>query len=111
MTTKTPSQSGASNRCRVFRIIDIVASALISLVGLLLMLILITLPGFIDSLFVQPFNAVVKILTVVGWFGGTAMFILFATRRRVTFYWPIVGIFAILLFFNLLAFIEGQVLA
>jgi len=112
MTTKTPANDvPASTRTasRTIRIIDIVVSVMVSFFGLLLMLVL--LASFVDSYFVQPFSTIVKILIVVSWFGGTAMFIVFATRQRLSFYWPVIGLVAIFVFFNLLAFIELRALA
>jgi hypothetical protein len=110
MTTKRPgiqAIAGSPQRHRAVRIADVVVGAILAGVGLLLMLILLAV--LVDAYFVQPFNAIVKVLIVLGWFGGTAVFILFATRRRLSFYWPVVGVVAMFAFFYLLAFIEGQV--
>ncbi len=110
MTTKRPHTDSIADgppRPRALRVADIVVGVTLALVGLLLGLILLAV--LVDAYFIQPYNAIVKVLIVLGWFAGSALFILFATRKRLSFYWPFLGIVAMFAFFYLLAFIEGQV--
>jgi hypothetical protein len=100
------SATGRRPRSRALAIADTVVGVVLALLGLLMMLILLSV--FVDASFVQPYDAIVKVLIVLGWFGGSALFILFATRRRLSFYWPLVGIVAMFVFFYLLAFVEGR---
>ncbi|MES2094003.1 MAG: hypothetical protein V4531_09355 [Actinomycetota bacterium] len=111
MTTKTPSRWGANGttRPRPLVILDIVVAILISLVGLIFML---ALAGFYADQFVLPvFGILTKILAVVSWFAGTAMFILFEVRGRFAFYWPLIGIVAMFAFYYLVLFIASRVAA
>ncbi len=90
-------------------ILDIVVAILISLVGLIFML---ALAGFYADQFVLPvFGILTKILAVVSWFAGTAMFILFEVRGRFAFYWPLIGIVAMFAFYYLVLFIASRVAA
>ncbi len=112
MTTKTPSRPAgpaARIRPRPVAIIDVVIAIVISLVGLIFML---ALAGFYADQFVVPvFGILTKILSVVSWFAGTAMFILFEVRGRYAFYWPLVGIAAMFASYYLVLFIASRVAA
>lgn len=110
MTTKTPSVSPpVRGRLRPgpVAILDLIAAILLSFVGLIFMF---TLASFYADQFVLPvWGVLVKVLSVVSWFGGTALFILFAVRRRFSFYWPIIGIVAMFAFYYLVLFIASIV--
>jgi TRAP-type uncharacterized transport system fused permease subunit len=87
MTTKPP-------RSRALTIIDIVAGVVFALIGAWYMF------SFLQLDFRAPhegFGVPFKIFTVLAWVVGIAVFILFATRKRISFYWPIVGIAAMFL--------------
>ncbi len=83
---KTPSVSAPGRgtlRPRPVVALDLTASILVSFVGLIFMF---TLASFYADQFVLPlWGVLVKVLAVVSWFGGTALFILFAVRRRYSF--------------------------
>jgi hypothetical protein len=80
--------NGRRNRGLV--ILDPVAAVLLAFISGSFMFFLIDQ----GTVLLQPFGVPLMILAVVSWFAGTAMFILFAVRRRVSFYWPVVGIIA-----------------
>lgn len=90
-------------------ILDIVVAVIISLVGLIFMLALASF--YADQFIVPVFGIVTKILAVVSWFAGTALFIFFEVRGRYAFYWPIVGIVAMFGFYYLVLFIASRVAA
>ncbi len=107
MTTK-PKTAGSSaeprQRNRALVILDIVVGVLFALIGISYMFLLLQVR------FVHPheaFGVALKIFSVASWVAGVGVFITFATRRRVAFYWPIVGIAVMLVIANLLALIAG----
>lgn len=82
MTTKP-------QRNRAIAIADIVVGVVFALIGAWYMF------SFLQLSFRAPheaFGVPFKIFTVLAWVIGVAAFILFATRKRLAFYWPIVGI-------------------
>ncbi|MHC5796787.1 hypothetical protein ACVXZ4_11570 [Lacisediminihabitans sp. FW035] len=112
MTTKTPNPPSAVTgriRPRPLVILDIAVAIVLSLVGLIFML---ALAGFYADQFVLPvFGILTKILAVLSWFAGTALFIFFEVRGRWAFYWPLVGIVAMFAFYYLVLFIASRVAA
>ena len=112
MTTKTPNPPAASAgriRPRPLVIVDIAVAILLSLVGLIFMLALASF--YADQFIVPAFGILTKILAVVSWFAGTALFIYFEVRGRYAFYWPLVGIVAMFAFYYLVFFIASRVAA
>jgi hypothetical protein len=112
MTTKTPDRPVApagKNRPRPLVILDIVVAILISLVGLIFMLALASF--YADQFIVPVFAVLTKILSVLSWFAGTALFIYFEVRGRFAFYWPLLGILAMFAFYYLVLFIASRVAA
>lgn len=112
MTTKTPDHPVApagKNRPRPLVILDIVVAILISLVGLIFMLALASF--YADQFIVPVFAVLTKILSVLSWFAGTALFIYFEVRGRYAFYWPLLGILAMFAFYYLVLFIASRVAA
>ena len=110
MTTKTPNHPAATPRRRRPRpvvVVDIIVAILISLVGLIFMLALASF--YADQFVVPVFGIATKILSVLSWFAGTAMFILFEVRGRYAFYWPLIGIVAMFTFYYLVLFIASRV--
>jgi hypothetical protein len=108
MTMKPGSAPPAATKAprnQVIVILDLVAAIALTFVGGSFMFFLIAQ----GTVFLQPFGVILMILSVASWFGGTAMFILFAVRRRVSFYWPVVGIAMMFAFFYLLVFIATRV--
>ena len=90
MTTKPTTKPP---RNRALAITDIVVGVVFALIGAWYMF------TFLQLSFRPPhegFGVPFKILTVASWVAGVAVFILFATRRRISFYWPIVGIVAMI---------------
>jgi transposase len=57
------------------------------------------------------FAVLTKILSVLSWFAGTALFIYFEVRGRFAFYWPLLGILAMFAFYYLVLFIASRVAA
>ena len=112
MTTKTPDRPAApagKNRPRPLVILDIVVAILISLVGLIFMLALASF--YADQFIVPVFAVLTKILSVLSWFAGTALFIYFEVRGRYAFYWPLLGILAMFAFYYLVLFVASRVTA
>lgn len=95
-------------RPRALAVVDIGIAVLASLISLFFMFYLI----YQADLFInQALGVTLKILAVIGWFGGTAMFVLFATRDRYALYWPLIGIAAMFGFYYLVFFIASQLVA
>lgn len=108
MTTKTRSVSpadGRRKRPRTLIIADVVAAALLTLVSVIFMLFLIQqahrFPGV--------FGPILIVLSVLSWFGGTSMFVLFFSRKRYGFYWTVIGIIAMFGFYYLIFFLAVKV--
>jgi hypothetical protein len=97
MTTK-PKTAGSSaaprQRNRTLVILDIVVGAVFALIGLYYAFVFATIVQFAGSH--QGFSIPYKILTVAAWAAGAIVFVRFALRGRVSFYWPIVGILLII---------------
>lgn len=112
MTTKTPNRPAApadKYRPRPVVILDIVVAVLTSLVGLIFMLALASF--YADQFIIPVFGILTKFLSVLSWFAGTALFILFEVRGRYAFYWPLIGIVAMFAFYYLVLFIASRVAA
>jgi len=112
MTTKTPNQPAAPpsrTRPRPVVILDIVVAIAFSLVGLIFMLALASF--YADQFIVPVFGILTKILSVLSWFAGTALFILFEVRGRYAFYWPLIGIVSMFAFYYLVLFVASRVTA
>lgn len=107
MTTKPkPADTSVASRRhnRALITIDIVVGVLFALIGISYMFLLLQVR------FVHPheaFGVALKIFSVASWVAGVGVFITFASRRRVSFYWPIVGIAVMLIIANLLALTAG----
>jgi hypothetical protein len=87
MTTKpAPARR---QRTRAFVIVDIVVGVLLTLISAWYMFVQLGLQ-FTSGL--EGFGVPLKVLSVLSWFIGTAFFIVFAVRKRVAFYWPLVGL-------------------
>jgi hypothetical protein len=109
MTTKAPNPLAAATgrtRPRPVVILDIVVAILVSLVGLIFMLALASF--YADQFIVPVFGVLTKILAVVSWFAGTALFIFFEVRGRYAFYWPLIGIAAMFAFYYVVLFIASR---
>lgn len=87
-------------------ILDIAIAIVFSLVGLIFMLALASF--YADQFVVPVFGILTKVLSVLSWFAGTALFIFFEVRGRWAFYWPLVGIMAMFAFYYLVLFIASR---
>lgn len=78
-------------------VVDLVASVAITLISASFAAYLVAQSGSF-----RPFGSLLVVLSVLSWFAGTALFVVFRVRGRLSFYWPVVGIATMFACFTLL---------
>ena len=102
--TKTPTTT-RPRRNRALVVIDIIAGILFGLLGLYYVFYLTVFVTFAAPH--QAFDLPYRALIFLSWLAGVVVFIIFAVRRRVAFYWTIVGIALMLIVGNVIVAIAG----
>jgi ABC-type uncharacterized transport system fused permease/ATPase subunit len=89
---------------RPLRLVDVILGIVASVISLIVFaVILFGLVPYVP----KTAGLVLAIVTVVLWVAGESLFIRAATRRRLSFYWPLAGTIAMIIGTNLVLIIAS----
>ena len=87
-TSPPPRQPSGQPPRQPLRLVDVIAGIVTSILSLIIFAVILF--GLVPFVTKGP-ALVLAIVTVVLWVAGEALFIRAATRRRLSFYWPLIG--------------------